>query len=402
MALNVTNTAEEQRGSGQRRTVKRKRPLPFGCSSRAAVCITICLICCIFVFVIARWDDFSPNGISEWFAFSGASADDFPVDITGNSILENNIQLSNNGLFYISDTSIIGLDSSGEEVYNAQHNFTNPLLKCNDAYSIAYNVGGSNFRIISDQTEIYRGTQGSFINDCDITSKGVYAVISDQTGYLSMLSVYDTDNNMIFSYSFNDYYAVSVSLNESGTMAAVGSVNSVDGEMVSRIYVLDFSKTEPVSVLTYNDQLVYSVKFVSEGKFAVITDSLVSVIDTSKQKEIPYSFGNKVLTAYDISYGNGIFISLSRSDDGRECSVISLDTDGNEVGSFATELKIFSLSAYADKIAFLSSDKLYIYNSYGDSFGQWEVGTDARKVILPQSKFAYILGVSEIRMVSLK
>lgn len=403
MSTNRTDFENNQTGNEHsRRKNKKSKLLPFGCSSRATICVAICLLCCMVVLFIAKWDDLSPSGIADWFAFSGTSADDFPVSISGSSILENNFQATNNGIVYLSDTSVVCLDAGGEKLFSDQHNFTNPMIKNHGTYSIAYNVGGSNFRIISEQGEVYRGTQGTSINDCDVTSSGIYSVISDQTGYLSMMAVYDGENNMIFSYSFNDYYAISVSLNEKGTMAAVGAVNSVDGEMVSKIYVLDFTKTEPASVFSYNDQIVYDVEFVDENNFAVVTDSLVSVIDTTKYKEVPYSFQSKVLTAYDISYGTGIVLSLSLSDDERDCSVVSLNTDGNEVGSFSTELKIFSVSLCSDKIAFLASDKLYLYNGYGDSFGEWSVGTDARRVILPQAKFAYILGVSEIRRVDLK
>lgn len=384
-----------------KRTTK-KKSLPFGCSSRFTVCIVFCILCCVAVLTVTKWDVLSPKAIYEWFTFSAENDGDFISSISGTSILENNLQTTEKGIIYVSDTSIVSLDYNGNKLFSSQHNFTNPLIKTSSAFSIAYNVGGSNYRIISNNEEIYRGTQGSSIVDCDITDSGIYCVISDQTGYLSILSVYDKENNLIFSYSFNDYYALSVSLNESGTMAAVGASNSVDGQLVSKVYLLDFSKTSPVSVYTYDDQIVYNVEFVSENTFAVVTDSLTSVIDCEKNKEIPYSYDTRVLTAYNISYNNCIVISLSRSDDGRECTMVSLDTDGNEVSSFATPHKIYAIDVNEDRIAYLAGNSLYLRNSYGDSFGEWEVGTDAKSVVLPQNKIAYILGVSEIRRVDLK
>lgn len=376
--------------------------LPFGCSSRITVCVIFCVICCAAVLFIAKWDSLSPTAFSDWFAFSGASDDDFPVNIMGTSVLENNICLSDTGVVYISDTSIVRLNLNGEAVFDQQHSFTNPMLKSRGTYAIAYNAGGSNFRIISENEELYRGTQGTSITDCDINSAGVYCIASDQTGYLSNLSVYGADNNLLYSYSFNDYYVVSVSLGEDGNTAVVGAVNTFNGEMVSAVYVLDFSKTEPVKMFEYNDQILYDVAFVDEESYAVITDSLVSVVECGKYKEVPYSFQNRVLTGYDLSYGNGVFVSLSRSDDGRDCSVVSLDCGGNEIGSFATELKITSVNVYDDKIACLAEGKLSVFNSYGDSFGNWDVGSDARSIILAKSKYAYVLGVSEIRRIQIK
>lgn len=380
----------------------KKKALPFGCSSRFAVCAAFCIICCVAVLVVAKWDVLSPKGIYEWFAFSSTDDGSFLSSLSGTSVLENNLQTTENGLIYVSDTSIVSLEYNGKKLFSSQHNFTNPLIKTSSAYSIAYNVGGSNYRIISNNEELYRSTQGTSIVDCDITNSGIYCVISDKTGYLSLLSVYDDENNLIFSYSFNDYYALSVSLNESGTMAAVGASNTVDGKLVSKVYLLDFLKDKPVNVYTYDDQIVYNVEFLSKNTFAVVTDSLTSVVNCDKNKEIPYSYGTRVLTAYNISYDNCVVLSLSRSDDGRECTVVTLDAEGNEFNSFATSDKIFALDVNEDKIAYLSGNYLNLCNPYGDSLGKWEVGTDAKSVVLPQNKVAYILGVSEIRRVDMK
>lgn len=381
---------------------KRKSSLPFGCSSRLAVCAVFCVICCVVVFVVAKWEVLSPDGVAEWVNFSDSTKDSFDIKISGTSVLENNLQTVNNGLMYVSDTSVVRLNHDGEKIYSYQHNFTNPLMKCSNVYSIAFNEGGSDFRILSDKGEVYRGTQGNSITDCDINDIGVYGIISDQTGYLAKLSVYDKNNEFLFGYSFNDYYAISVSISNDGTKAAVGAVNTIDGQLVSQVYLLDFTRTEPLYVYTYNDQIVYEVKFIEEDRFAVVTDSLVSVIYTDSGKEIPYSYSTRVLTAYNVSYGNNIALSLSHSNDERDCSIVSVDTKGNEQGSFSTDLKVFSIDVKKDKIALLSSNMLYLYNSYGDSFGQWEVGTDAKSVIIPQEKTAYIIGVSEIRKISLK
>ncbi len=267
---------------------------------------------------------------------------------------------------------------------------------------MAYNAGGSGFKVFSTQEELYDGTQGTAIADCDITSQGVYAVVSDATGYLSELNVYDAENELLYSYSFNDFYALSVSLNAAGTMAAVGCVNVDGGEMVTRVYILDFTKTEPVGTFDYNDQIVYDIEYIAENKAAVLTDSLIAVIDDSEVEAIVYSFNGKVLTSYDFLYDTGSVVSLSQTDDGRDCAIITLDTGGYETDSFSTSLKVTSVSLYSDRLAALSEGTLYLYDFYGDSMGTFDAGGDAKAVLLPTKSQAYVLGISELRLVSLK
>ncbi|MDE7389546.1 MAG: hypothetical protein K2M82_01185 [Lachnospiraceae bacterium] len=396
------NNDEKLNISGNNRGRKKKKSLPFGCSSRVAVCLVFCIICSAVVLVVACWDSFSPKGISSWFSAAGTSEEDFPVDIEGTNILDNNIGYVNGSLVYVSDTSVVSLMNNGEQKFVEQHNFLNPAIKTHGFKSIAYNVGGNNYRIISENEEVYEGTQGSAITDCDISPTGFYGVLSDQAGYLSVFFVYNPQNEVIFSYSFNDYYAVSVAMNESGTMAAIGAVNTDNGEMVSKVYILDFTKTEPINVLTYNDRIVYGIEPVTDKSFAVVTDSSLSVVSTDKLVENVYSFEQKTLTSYDVSYDNSIAVSLSRSDDKRDCCIVYMDVEGNELNTISTNLKITSLSICDDRIACLADSQLVVYNGYGDEFGTWEVGSDARCAILSQTKTAYILGVSEIRRYSLK
>ncbi len=393
-------TAKGKSAGGKRG--KKKKAMPFGCSSRAAACILVCLLCCAVVFVAAGWDDLAPESLEEWFSFSGTSEDDFPVSITGSAVLQSNMTLTDSGIAYISDTTILCMDNSGEVTFSSQHSYINPAIKTSGDFSVAYNAGGSGFKVFSTQEELYDGTQGTSIADCDITSKGIYAVVSDGTGYLSELNVYDEDNELLYSYSFNDYYALNVSLNAAGTMAAVGCVNVDGGEMVTRVYILDFTQTEPVGTFDYNDQIVYDVEYIAENKAAVLTDSLVAVIDDSKADAIVYSFNGRVLTSYDFLYDTGAAVSLSQTDDGRDCTMVVLDTDGYETDSFSTSLKVTSVSLYNDRMALLASNTLYLYDFLGDEMGTYDAGSDAKAVLLAAKSQAYVLGISEIRLVSLK
>lgn len=359
-------------------------------------------MCCAAVAVIAKWDVLSPESLAQWVRFSDSSASDFECEISGTSVPEKNFCIFGSGVMYLSDTSVVQLSKNGEKDFLSQHSFTNPIIKSSEKYAVAFNEGGSDFRIFSDKKEEFRAEQGTSITDCSINDLGIYGIISDQTGYLSKLFVYNKNNELIYSYSFNDFYAVCVSISPDGAKAVVGAVNTVSGQMVSKIYLLDFMKTEPLYVFTYTDQIIYDAEFVDDDKCAVVTDSLLSVIYCDSGKEIPFSFSSKALTSYSLSFGEDIVLSLSHSGDMRDCEIVTIDTKGNEKGRFDTKLKVYSLDVCKDRIAVLSGSMLYLKNAYGDSFGEWDVGSDAKNVLIPQEKTAYILGVSQVRRMSLK
>lgn len=379
-----------------------KKELPFGCRSRAASAAAILALICVVAAVVFNWSEISPLNLKKNTDFSDSHKEEASAMLTGSTVLERNFQSADQGLIYISDTSVIGLNHDCERVLAEKHSFTNPMLRSSGEFAIAFNEGGGNFKIISDYHKTFEGVQGTSITDCCINENGDYAILSDQTGYLSCLTVYDKMNNFVYSYSFSDVYAVTVTLSRDGKKAAVGTVNSLNGQLVSNVYLLDLSKQDPINIFTYQDQLIYEVSFISDDRLAVITDVLTSVIKSDGTKEVPYSYSSQILTAYDFCYDSGIVLSLSKSDDGRSCSVVTLNKDGGVVGSFDTDLKIISLDAVQDRTAVLSYGHLGIYNAYGNVFGEWDVGTDSKSVLLPHNKTVYLLSVSGVKKLSLK
>ena len=125
-------------------------------------CVFVLAVCCTVLFAVMKWDKISPVGFAEWINFSDSKNSAFSSKISGISVLEKNFNALDNGIIYVSDTSVVCLNHDGESIYSEQHNFTNPLIKSSGVYSIAFNEGGANFRVFSDKGEIQRGVQGTF------------------------------------------------------------------------------------------------------------------------------------------------------------------------------------------------------------------------------------------------
>ncbi len=372
------------------------KPLPI-----AKICVfALMLIGITLIFVFGK--ELSPDNVADKANYSDSKKDEAKTDISGSIVHEKNFCSTKSGLMFISDTTIVGLNHDCEKTFSEKHSYTSPMIKSSEMYSITFGEGSSGFKIIKDGHKIYEGVQGKSIVDCDINDLGSYGILSDQTGYLSCLTVYDKDNQFVYSYSFSDYYAVALSISDDGKRVAVGAINSLNGRLVSVVYLLDLTKKEPLNKFTYENQIIYDVEFISQDNFVVITDGLTTVISGNGSKETPYSYSSQILTAYDICYDSGVVLSLSKSDDGRNCNIVSLNKDGNEIGSFATNLKVMSLDTLSDRMAILSYGKLEIFNSYGDMLNSFDVGTDTKAVVMPYKKMAYVLGVSDIKKVSIK
>ena len=367
--------------------------------NRITVAVIFILLFCTVVVLNMKWDKLSPDNLSNTIIQTSTAKEEFSDKISGTSVQEKNIIDTGVGVYYISDTSIIQLDYNGDKKFSAQHSYTNPVIKCSGNYAIAFGLGSEKYRVISPSYNVYNGTQGSSIIDCDINTKGTYCVMSDHKGYLSVITIYDSNNEFVYSYSFNNCYGLSCTINEKGTMAVVGTVNTIDGAMMTKVYLLDFSSDTPKAVLEYKDDIIYEVKFINDNSVAVVTDSALSVLDTSSSKSVTYSYDSKFLASYDLSYNGDIVLALSQSDDSRNCRIVILDQNGKEINSFITDCIIYSIDYKNDKIAILSDNTLYKYDTFGTCLGNWQIGHDAKNIVIINDKTSYILGVSELRKI---
>ena len=375
--------------------------------NRKRVIIAIIIVFALFVivFLFANSDRLSLHNISNFIQygiFNSDSEQRFPVDIQGENVTSGNFQRMGQDLCYASDTRLQCLNNYGKGIYTAQHGYTSPVLVTNSKLSLVYSLGGTGFQVNGLEKNIYTGEAENNILVADIVENGTYALVTQSDGYLSKLSAFDKDNNKIYAYSFADYYITSVSLSSNGKNAVLSGLSALNGEEISALYVLDFTKDTPVFVQEFEDNIIYEVQYLNDSNCAAIGNNAACVINTRSGNVEAYDYNGKTLSAYSINKDTDNFsISLSRSGDGRSCDIISFNTNGTVSQSFSTELRVISMSTYKGRVALLSTDTIYLYNKNGGLVSKKDAGIDPKAIMLYTSADAYILDTSEIRSLTL-
>ncbi len=90
-------------------------------------------------------------------------------------------------------------------------------------------------------------------------------------------------------------------------------------------------------------------------------------------------------------------LSLSRSADGRKCSVNYVNINGEILNVNDTNREIHSISLYKNRIAVLDSNKAYLFDTEGNLLSKTDAGTGSKAVALDSTDTAYVLGINEIR-----
>ena len=369
--------------------------------------IIIVLILALCVLAFANRDRLTFANIKNWVEYGILNVDSqehFPLSTQGAVINNGNFSRIGTDLVFASDTQFVTLNSYGRTIYSAQQTYSNPVLvtAADCDLSLVYNLGGTDFSINSLDSNIYTGEALDNILVADISKSGTYALVTEKDGYLCKLYVYSQDNEQIYAYSFADYYITSVSLNSRGDKAVLSGISAHDGTQISSVYVLDFTKEEPVVFEEFNNNVLYYVDHLTDNYICVIGANASYTLNMRTKSFNTTNYDGKTLTAFDINTDtNNFVLSLSRSGDGRMCDIYTFSTSGVHKNTIATDLMITSISTYKNRVAVLSGDTIYLYSKDGLAISDTNAGLDPHTVVLYSTTDAYVVGVSEIRRLDL-
>lgn len=368
------------------------------------VSVCIALAAGLVVFAFANRDRLSPESIANWWTYDvlGNAGNGYPVAIKGTEVNSNNFVLSDGHIAYASDTSFVTLNSSGSDIFSSQLKYSKPVLVSNKNMFLTYDLGGKGYEVNSLDKQLFASDTEDDIYTADIASNGVYAIVTEGNGYLSTLLAYNKDNNRIYKYSFSEYYITSVTLNSSGTACAASGITTQNGKVVSAVYMLDFSKEEPEQIIKIEGDVIIASKYITDSRVALVGNSASYVIKKGEENFVTNSYDSMTLSNYFFNTDTSTYaVALSRSGDGRSCSVINFDSNGAQRSKIDTDSRADSISVYKDKIALLDGNTANVYNTNGDKIFTADTGAGSKRIILSSDTTAYVLSVNQVRFVEL-
>lgn len=371
---------------------------------RILIGVVVALCCGLIVFAFANRDKLSPENISNWWNYDviGKSDLGYPVNIVGSEVNDNNILLSENHIAYVSDTSFITLSSKGSKIAEFQHKFSTPVLVNSKNMFLTYNLNGTGFQIDKLDKQIYVGEVDENIFTADITQNGIYAIVTEGNGYLSTLNVYNEDNNRIYKYYFSDYYISSISLNSSGNGCIACGFSTKNGEVVSVIYSLNFSKEEPEHIYEITGDVVIDSEFLTDNKAVIIGKNASYIVKKDSKNYKTNSYNSMILVNYTFNKDTSNYaVALSNSNDGKNCTVNIYNANGDLNSEVETKCATNSISLYKDKFAVLDGNVVNVFSANGKNIFTKDVGTGSKSAIMSSDNSVYILSANQIRFFNL-
>ena len=366
------------------------------------VCIT--LVAGLIVFAFANRDNLTWDNISNWWTYDvlGNAGNGYPVNLVGTEVNSGNFAVNQGHVAYASDTSFVTLNSTGSEVANVQLRYSQPVMKSSGNRFLTYGIGTTGYQIQDFDGMLYSGEAEGAIYTADINSNGVYGIITEGSGYLSVLYVFNSNNNRIYKYSFSEYYINSITLNSDGSGCVACGITSDNGAVKTGVYVLDFTKEEPVSQYSINGDTIVDSDYLNDNRVVLVGQSSSYIIKMGEENYVTVKYDSKTLANYCFnSDTNSFALALSKSGDGRSCVIEIYNDNGEKTSSIDTDYGAESISLYKGTVAILDGNTAYGFNSEGTQLYSCDTGTGSKRLILTSDNTAYVLSVNQVRFFDL-
>ena len=143
-----------------------------------------------------------------------------------------------------------------------------------------------------------------------VNRNGYVAVITKDTTYKSILTLYNSDGTQLFRSYFSNTRIIDVSISNDNKYIAIGEIDSSGALIKSNVKILSVEDAkkgkEDADLYTYNadnGKLLTNVKYQSKGQITCMYDDSINIIQNEENKEI-LNINDKQITFMSVNLDN--------------------------------------------------------------------------------------------------
>lgn len=286
-------------------------------------------------------------------------------------------------LVVLSDTSLRLFDSAGEEVWSTAVTMTAPALVTGGGRAAAYDVGGTVLYVL-DQTgllmELTAAEEEPYIA-ATLNKDGVLTVASQKRGFKGSATVYDqmTPGDPAFEFKSSKRFILDGYV--LGDRLAAVTLGQENGVFVSNIVLYQMPEEEPAANYSISGGLVAAVGE-QEGRLVTVSDTALTHAASNGEITSSYSYNGSYLREYDLGGTGFTALLLNRYRSGSVGRLITVDKNGEELGSLDIREEVLSISASGRYLAVLYADRLVVYNQDIQPYASLQGTGNTRQVLM--------------------
>ena len=278
------------------------------------------------------------------------------------------------GLAVASGDTYSFVSGLGDRSYSIQLRYNDPTLCTSDDFVLVYDRGGTGVCVANGYAEYLNTQTESPILTASMNAEGAFALVTDESGYRSAVSVYSPKQVLLCQWFTAQYYVLMTSVSPDSSHFAVLGLSQGEDSLTLSTKVLYFAIGEEEAAWTVElgEKQVYSVTHDKSGGLVIVCDDGLERYEEGKRTHsMPFDQPLRLFAARE---SGQVLLAFDRSDRGSRTTRAQLWGDRLE-NLWAGELDGVprALDCRGGTAGILMPDRLEIVRAHHDT-----VTTDTR------------------------
>ena len=252
-----------------------------------------------------------------------------------------------------STTGIQLLSDRGATLTHEVLSMEQPAITVSSTRCVFYDAGGTEMRVTDEEGAVQSIEVSGRILSARLNEENLLTVITEETGYKAVVTVYNSELQRIFAWHSGTAYVLGAEVSPNGKNLAAICVSAEGGGLK----MFSLSSEEPVGEYIVASELFRDLCWTAKDQVCILSDSRMLFLNTKAEAKNEYSFAGRYLLDYD--FGSS-FIALLLGDHRAAAggTLHLVGADGRELADREIGKELLSMSAGSDKLLLLYGDAL--------------------------------------------
>ncbi len=260
------------------------------------------------------------------------------------------------------DSDTLALRTAGGTQLTQALGYSAPALCTSDRYVLAYDRGGYNAALVSNLMVASEQTMESAILFGCLGESGDYALVTDEPGYRSAVTVFSSGGRQRFKWATPDYYFQAAALSPDGQSLVVAAFRQNETELEGTLFFRDLGSEEITSEVSLGASMPLAVGYLNDGTVAVVGDYATSVINRQGETLASIDYSADDLNAYCFG-GNALALAIHSYSGTARSELVLLQADGAVSEALEIVEDLQAIDYDGARLALLTSSGLTVYDN---------------------------------------
>ncbi len=289
----------------------------------------------------------------------------------------------------LSENRLSLLSSGGGELWSMSLHMDAPALSKGGNRAVAWDVGGSQIYVLDAAGLAWSLETEEPLLCARLNRNGWLAVVTGKRNYKGLVRVYDASGDIVFDFNSARRFVSDACVSDDNSRVAVAALGQEDSVFVTDVLLFRLNQKEPEA--EYRLENALGTELVQRGSYLVsAADTCLVWAKPDGEIKARYDYDGTYLREYDLG-GEGFAAALlNRYQSGSVGRLVTVDSNGEEIGALEIREEVLDLSAAGRYLAVLYTDRLVVYNPSLQVYATL-TGTDGLGGVLMRSDGSVLL-----------